>query len=541
MATDWQTFPVEFKGGLISNLSPLQQGTNAIGSATTLQNFEPSLSGGYKKIKGYQKFNSGAIPIKDASGSVIGSPNDNQKRIQLVACVNNAYTALVARNDKYYVVDSSNVTQAHADNAPNVSQRSTTSGGKIRFVNYNFGAGEKTLIVDGVNSIAYYDGSQSVGSRVTFSDETNAAFSGTVGSRFATVFKNHIILAKTNTIIVGAIGVDNDFNNAGAGVIEINVKDTITGLIVFREQLIIFTKNSIQRITGSSATATDQFKLAPITDDIGCIREDTIQEVGGDVLFFAPDGIRSLAGTEKIGDFGLNVASKPIKKNVDSLLGTNFDSLILREKGQYRLFAYNQGYTTGESEGLLATKFIDQGGTGLNWATLRGIKSFTSDSRYYGAFNAVGELTLFANEDGYIYQLEITNGFDGTEIKGIYESPFMPIQDPTVRKTFYKLGLYLDPEGAITANVRVKYDQEQEGVVQPTAIDVVTTGTGIVLYNQPTSTYDTDSYSTELNKLYNNNIIGSGKTIAIRIEEESTNPPFRLDTAVLEYSTETRQ
>ena len=38
-------------------------------------------------------------------------------------------------------------------------------------------------------------------------------------------------------------------------------------------------------------------------------------------------------GTEKIGDFGLNVASKPIKKNVDSLLGTNFDSLILREKG----------------------------------------------------------------------------------------------------------------------------------------------------------------------------------------------------------------
>ena len=39
MATDWKTFPLEFKGGLISNLSPLQQGTNAIGSATILQNF----------------------------------------------------------------------------------------------------------------------------------------------------------------------------------------------------------------------------------------------------------------------------------------------------------------------------------------------------------------------------------------------------------------------------------------------------------------------------------------------------------------------
>ena len=92
MATDWQTFPVEFKGGLISNLSPLQHGTNAIGSATILQNFEPSLSGGYSKIKGYQKFNSALVPIKDASGNVIGSPNDNQKRIQLVACVSNGYT-----------------------------------------------------------------------------------------------------------------------------------------------------------------------------------------------------------------------------------------------------------------------------------------------------------------------------------------------------------------------------------------------------------------------------------------------------------------
>jgi len=41
MATQWSTFPVEFKGGLISNQSPLQQGINAIGSTTILQNMEP--------------------------------------------------------------------------------------------------------------------------------------------------------------------------------------------------------------------------------------------------------------------------------------------------------------------------------------------------------------------------------------------------------------------------------------------------------------------------------------------------------------------
>ncbi len=62
MATQWQTFPIEFRGGLISNLSALQHGTNAVGSATILQNFEPNKEGGYSKIKGYSKFSTTTVP-----------------------------------------------------------------------------------------------------------------------------------------------------------------------------------------------------------------------------------------------------------------------------------------------------------------------------------------------------------------------------------------------------------------------------------------------------------------------------------------------
>ncbi len=56
MPTNWNTFPIEFQGGLISNMSQLQHGLNEIGSATTLQNFEPSRKGGYAKILGFSKF-----------------------------------------------------------------------------------------------------------------------------------------------------------------------------------------------------------------------------------------------------------------------------------------------------------------------------------------------------------------------------------------------------------------------------------------------------------------------------------------------------
>ena len=62
MPSTRQTYPIEFKGGLVTNMSPLQQGINAPGSARTLRNFEPSIEGGYRRILGYTKYNSSIIP-----------------------------------------------------------------------------------------------------------------------------------------------------------------------------------------------------------------------------------------------------------------------------------------------------------------------------------------------------------------------------------------------------------------------------------------------------------------------------------------------
>ena len=58
-----QTYPIEFKGGLIDNLSPLQHGIAAPGSARVLSNFEPSIDGGYRRIEGFTKFNSNANTV----------------------------------------------------------------------------------------------------------------------------------------------------------------------------------------------------------------------------------------------------------------------------------------------------------------------------------------------------------------------------------------------------------------------------------------------------------------------------------------------
>ena len=62
MPTNRQTFPIQFSGGLISNMSPLQQGLQMPGSARILRNFEPSIEGGYRRILGYNKFDQDIIP-----------------------------------------------------------------------------------------------------------------------------------------------------------------------------------------------------------------------------------------------------------------------------------------------------------------------------------------------------------------------------------------------------------------------------------------------------------------------------------------------
>ena len=632
MATQWQTFPIEFKGGLVSNLTPLQQGIQAVGSATQLQNFEPAISGGYKKVLGYSKFN----PQILADSGVI----------QGVAVTNNTTTttAVAVRAGKFYEITASSISSALATG-------STTTSTKVRFAHFNFDGTDRIMFVDGVNYPAHY----SAGS-VTFLTSSNS--SDLEDATHVINYKNHLFFAKGSTLVFSAPYSHTDFS-AGNGAGSINVGSTITGLIVFREQVIVFTSNSIQRITGSSFA---DFTLVPVTLDIGCTEDDSIQEVGGDIMFLSPDGLRLLSATERIGDFNLNVPSNTIKNTFNNFItgNNNFHSLTLREKSQYRIFGYKSStISTDSAAGILATKFSSQGSEGFQWATLKGFEIYSGDSRYLGA----NEVVLFVNDDGYIYQMEkegsvivnyrqsaddddndgiaasqsvgsattmtingalassgavslntpkfvsiksagndssrnfaivgtsdgstsltenITGSNAGTTIStnafktiasittngatagavtagvvgksnidSIFISPYMPINDPQQRKTFYKMALYIDPEGAFTTTSKIILDQNLPGAVQPPVISptIQLSGTAsVAIYGDENYIYTTSSstsstaprYGSEMQREFSRQLVGSGRNLAISIEDSSTNPSFTLDTAVIEYAVNDR-
>jgi len=537
MATQWSTFPIEFKGGLISNLSALQHGTNAVGSATILQNFEPNKEGGYSKIKGHAKFSDTQVPGSDLvlALKVISSG-------RIITARKNA-----TNHTEYFVGTGSTWTSIGASAA--------TNGLKVRHAEFNLDGDDKVIFVDGVNFPAIYNTS---GNSLTFL--TSADSTDVQGAEHVAFFNNKAFYSKGNVLYFSSsFTVDNFHPSGDPG--NLNIGSDITGLAVFRDQLIIFTTDSIKRLTGRTST---DYNLTSITDRSGCINGDTIQEVGGDIMYLAPDGIRLLSATDRIGDFGLDVASDTIAKDANTFLNStaSFSSVLFREKAQYRIFAYINSEQKTVAKGLIATKFIAQGASGIAWATTKGIKAYVADSRYSGD----QETIAFANEDGYVYILNTGNDQDGEEIEAIYESPFMPISDPQVRKTFYKMTLYAEPTGSMDLNINLKYDfasGTNTKKVQPDTINIGSTGSSVFLFgssnanfaqadsNNATqvdtswSLYDSTksyaSYGGELDNVYNSNVIGSGKTVALRIEDNSTNPTFTLDTALLEFRQNDRQ
>lgn len=659
MPTNWQTFPVELKGGLVTNISPLQQGVQSPGSARRLVNFEPSIEGGYRRIEGYNKFDTATVPLygtpvvqgntstgttlyvadlpaapavgdtltiagvtgtytidtagvsysttnktatltvtpalastpadraaitftnkssliegliyfkqralvyrngvlwrSEGSGwSKVSTPNygpvlvngagqtgtslvvdgltdtPQQGDTFTISGVNLVYTvasAVTVTSGAATVTITPALASSPADNAAITFRTANRSdGGKHRFTRHDF-ATENTIIgVDGVNKPFKYDGSN-------FAPITTAP-DEVIGATHVAEFKQHIFFAKGNRLAFTAPFSDTDFSAAtGAGIIKL--PHEVTGLIVFREQLIVFNRSKIYRITGNTIA---DFVLQPISLDIGCTKEDSIQEIGGDIMFVATDGIRMLSATDRIGDFGLAVASRPIQSEVVSLLSgnTSFSSVTVREKNQYRLFGYADATKVENSRGVLGTQFADQTAQGMAWAELLGIKAYVADSIYSGADEE--EVILFANADGYVYRMESGNSFDGASITAEFFTPYFSVNDPRLRKTMYKMHTYVDPKGSVSGSASLRFDFDQKGVIQPNPVTLSNTGEVASFYGD--ATYGSAVYGDKLVSMFTNQVVGAGFTVSVQYSFPGTNPPFSLDAIVFEYASHDRQ
>ena len=137
--------------------------------------------------------------------------------------------------------------------------------------------------------------------------------------------------------------------------------------------------------------------------------------------------------------------------------------------------------------------------------------------------------------------MESGNSFDGVNIVASFATPFVHLNDPRIRKTFYKMFLYADPQGSVTTSVNLKFDFDTLNSIQPPTI-VFSNATGTVgFYGSSSVKYGTTVYGSKLVKQFETQVIGSGFTVSLQFVSDGQDPPFSLDAATLEYSTHDRR
>ena len=508
------------------------------GAATKLQNFESSTTGGYRRISGYQKFGgassvipsgtstdsieglfpyangvlvcqgdniywsttgtsytqvnkdtyktkTGTVSVTAGSATVTGSgtafttefaAND---RIQ----INNVnYRVLSITSDTVLTLDFNVVTsisgQAVKKSGMSSSDLSSatvvarTNQSNIQFVNYTSeGTYGTVYITDGANKIAEFQIELDGGSNV-FHFETLER-STPVNPKRATIFAERLIVAgqsdADSTVAYSTRLKPYDFTGASAGTIDTG--DVIVGIKVFRNSLVVFCKNSIFELTNLDSTPI----LKSVTKNIGCVDGNTIQEIGGDLVFLAPDGLRTVAGTARIGDVELSSISRKILPLINELLDNissfTISSMVIRERSQYRLFYFQSGQAASSQKGIIGTfKFDANGVPAFEWSETLGmeIKRCTSDLDVNNK-----EVQFGSNESGYVYQLDTGNNFDGSTIDAQFQTPDMDYGDNGLRKSLYAVKANIEPEGTNNnLKLLIRYDFESTEVPQPDSFNV---------------------------------------------------------------------
>ena len=562
-----QTSPSAFvcEGGLVKSRSTFIMQP---GQALELLNFEPDIEGGYRRINGFRKHVNHVVPYTSGSSEKILMSaffNNNILAARGEKIFSSASTELATKilqatgmtgsgtitvdsttgfsssgtlqiNSEIFTytgktattftgvtrATSSTSAAAHAvDDAVSESwtERDTgrTSASKYTFERFNFDGNEKIIVTDGTNDPTVFNTSFSA---------TDVTESSVEGAKFVTAFKSHMFYAgmsSTPQTLVFSQPFDEDAFNSGSGAGSIKVDDTIVGMKAFRGDLFVFCENRIFKLTGSTSS---DFAITPVTRNIGCVNGDTIQEFAGDLIFLGPDGLRTVAGTARIGDVELGT----ISANVQSIFDENlidselFESIVIPDKTQYRIFFSKDGRGENNTRGVICV----MKGQNFEFSELRGIKPSSTDT-----FVEEGNvIVLHGGFDGYIHRQEKGNDFNGTTVSGRYRSPDLTFGDPGIRKHMQRVVVNYKPESAINADMFVRYDYEDKNSSRPAAYPLDSEDV-VAIYG--TSVYGTPTYGGASQPLLRQSVEGSGFAVALRVNDNATTAPYSLKGFQLEY------
>tara|TARA_R110000822_G_scaffold95479_7_gene218287 strand:+ start:1622 stop:3166 length:1545 start_codon:yes stop_codon:yes gene_type:complete len=507
ITSELQIFSTASQGGLVLDRDVL---TIPPSAAKALQNYEPDVKGGYRRISGFSKYSTSALA---GSGEVLG---------------------IAVLGDSVIGCRGANVQKGTGGSWSSINT-GRTSAKKYIFDKFNWSGTEKVIMADSTNKAATFDGSSYV------LIETSGA---PASPSYVQEFKDHMFYVQGNELIFTAPFQETNFDVAdGAG--SITFTEGVLAAKSHRDALYIFTPKSVFKLTGTNQA---DWRLEPVTREIGCVSKFSIQEIAGDIVFLANDGLRTIASTDKIGDTELGTISKQIQSIVDHIADTasadNISSLVIRGKTQYRLFFHEDAIDELNAKGIIAVlkrqvnpQQIDlSGNAAWEYAETKGIKPSYSTNDLIGVSSVV-PIELHGDKvNGLIYKQEDGDTFNGVAIESVFTSPDLVLDDIGVRDTLQRLILDVENSAPVVINIGTVIDVNALDTPQPLSFNISLPGT----FNGSTygtGVYGTARYASVTFTINRAPLIGSGFTVSIKIiEEGSTTEPFTIKGFSIEYT-----
>jgi hypothetical protein len=303
-------------------------------------------------------------------------------------------------------------------------------GGKYEFYNYNFGGNIGTYSMWGVNGVDRgfsFDGTDFVQIHITGLTDVTDTPEHTVAH------KKHLFYSIGSSVQHSSTGLPYEWN-AITGAAEIATGDTV---VAMQDQpggtLAIFNRNRTYILYGNDINDWD---LTDYNLEKGAI-EWSVQDAGVSV-YFDDRGVSILGQTDKFGDFALNSVSERVDPLIQFKKRLVNNSVRIRSKNQYRVFF-------SDGTGLILR--LDNNPTRQNQlryefmpiqydATIEVICSEEDGAGY--------ERTFFGSDDGFVYEAEKGESFDGNVIKFFLRLPFCHCASPRQQKRFHKATFQVD-------------------------------------------------------------------------------------------------
>ena len=527
-----QPFGISCRGGLNTNLNQLEM-LRQPGLATRLRNFEVDPDGGYRRINGFTLFGGDSATRPNTTEDVLG------------CFVYGDGVIVCSGTDIFFSIDGVTWLQINRDSVAGSGDNYTaftgrsvltrTGQGQCQFAlfegaTFNYG---EVIIADGANKPFFFrmEGTGALNTRTFFAGEITV--DGTNGVKYITIHDHHLIAAgvenNLNTVYYSVYNDPDNFTGVGAG--SVVISDQIQGIRGFRTDLIVFAKNSLHKLININDSSS--IRIDPITENVGCLSGYSVQEIGGDLVFLSPDGIRTVAGTARIGDVELGSVSRQIQSIIGDLAASintfTIDSCVLRSKSQYRLFYTEPTLSSTLSKGIIGTLTSN----GFEWAETIGIQALGLTT---GFDNNGIEKAYHGDKDGYIYNHDTGDSFNpaGTaaNIEAIYQTPNYDFGDIGTRKTLKYVRMSFSPEGSCQPTLRVRYDYENTDIPQP--VDYT-------LSNIPlpaifgSGVFNTATFGATNDPMVRQAVEGSGNTCSFRLQSIDQNAPYSINGLYIDY------